>query len=71
MPFVIIDIVGDALVDARIIDQHIDAAVEASQCGLPNAPRRRSFGKVSCKQLRRCRGSNGLRHWRRVILSRA
>src|SRR5207248_11374633 len=51
VPFLVRRIVGDRLVDAGIVDQHVDLAVELGQGRLPDVARRRRIHEVGGDEL--------------------
>src|SRR5205085_564309 len=51
VPFVVRRIVGHRLVNAGVVDQHVDLAVELLERGVPDTARRGRVGEVAGDQL--------------------
>src|SRR5947207_8278830 len=51
VPFLVRGIIGDGLIDAGIVDQHVDLAAELIDRGVPNVARRRRAHQVTGDEL--------------------
>ena len=63
MPFFIGRVVGDAFVNAGIVDQHVDPPAELFQCGLPDLPLAKRDRRGRRRSGHRRPASNGRRRW--------
>src|SRR3982751_472187 len=51
VPLVVVDTIADALVNPRIVHEHVDMAAESAERRVPNPPRRLGVGEVARDQL--------------------